>query len=564
MSVFLPVNIASPDQPQLDSTYVENEPVELEVEGRIPSYAAGTLFRTGAGQRSVEAKNGTTFRVHHWFDNLSVNHRFQIIPQEEEKSCKVIYNSRSTCDGLIARIKETGVPEKVNFGSKYDPCMTFFQKVQSEFRAAFTWAPKDRKADDASVAVTMSCNFPGLSRTGEAEQTVQEKSGVRSLCNKTDANVIQFLDPETLEPIGIATQQKLHPDLKGPISSAHMQADPITGDVFNYNMEFSRSNGIYRVFRVDAATGTTSILATFTSSPAYLHSFFLTENYVILCVWNSIFEHGGASILWKKNFVDALKYDTSKPARWYVIDRSPPEQGGRGVVATYESDPFYCFHSINAYEDIKTSADGKTTTDIVADLCVYENLDVLKRFYMENMLSDSPTAKPFSDPSNKTSHPRIRRYRLSSLPSTSSTTPIKATEEFTAPYSAAIELPTTNPHHATLPYRYVYGSSDTGKATFMDGILKYDMETQSIAASWSVFGHCAGEPIFVPEPDGHEEDDGVLLTVVLDCFQARSYLLVLDAKDFREVGRADLRGVVGFGFHGTHFPDATVAQTSKL
>lgn len=556
--------MASPDQLQLDSTYVENEPVELEVKGHIPSYAAGTLFRTGAGQRSVETNKGSTVRVHHWFDNLSVNHRFQIIPQEQEESCKVIYNSRSTCDGLIARIKETGLSDKVTFGSKYDPCMTFFQKVQSEFRAAFTWEPRNRKPDEASVAVTMSCNFPGLSRTGEAEKTVQEKSGVRSLCNKTDANVIQFLDPETLEPIGIASQEKLHPDLKGPCSSAHMQTDPITGDVFNFNMDFSKGNGLYRVFTVDAATGTTSILATITSSPAYLHSFFLTENYVILCVWNSLFEHGGASILWKKNFVDALKYDTSKPARWYVIDRNPPKQGGRGVVATYESDPFYCFHTINAYEDIKTSADGKTTTDIIADLCVYESLDILKRFYMENMLSDSPAAKPFSDPSNRAAHPRIRRYRLPSLPSTSSTSRIKGIEEFTSSYSAAIELPTTNPNHSMLPYRYVYGSSDSGKATFMDGILKYDMETQCVAASWSVFGHCAGEPIFVPKPDGNEEDDGVLLTVVLDCFKARSYLLVLDAKDFSEVGRAEMRGVVGFGFHGTHFPDSTVAQAARL
>jgi len=48
------------------------------------------------------------------------------------------------------------------------------------------------------------------------------------------------------------------------------------------------------------------------------------------------------------------------------------------------------------------------------------------------------------------------------------------------------------------------------------------------------------------------EDDGVLLSVVLDGPAGKSYLLVLDAQTMTEVGRAQLDGVVGFGFHGTH------------
>lgn len=56
----------------------------------------------------------------------------------------------------------------------------------------------------------------------------------------------------------------------------------------------------------------------------------------------------------------------------------------------------------------------------------------------------------------------------------------------------------------------------------------------------------------MPNQNGDgSEDDGVLLTVVLDGSAGNSYLLVLDARDLREVGRAHVDGVIGFGFHGT-------------
>ena len=62
-----------------------------------------------------------------------------------------------------------------------------------------------------------------------------------------------------------------------------------------------------------------------------------------------------------------------------------------------------------------------------------------------------------------------------------------------------------------------------------------------------------GEPIFLADPDGVDEDDGVCLSVVLDGTKGKSHLLVLDAKTFEEVGRAEMEVVVPFGFHGTHF-----------
>lgn len=112
-------------------------------------------------------------------------------------------------------------------------------------------------------------------------------------------------------------------------------------------------------------------------------------------------------------------------------------------------------------------------------------------------------------------------------------------------------LPTFNPEYATKPNRYIFAVSDRGNSRFLDGIIKNDTHTQTSIAR-VIHAQSPSEPIFLPDPGGIEEDDGVLLSVVLDGTKGKSYLLVLDARNFDEVGRADMEIVVPFGFHGTH------------
>src|SRR5262245_33015492 len=62
-----------------------------------------------------------------------------------------------------------------------------------------------------------------------------------------------------------------------------------------------------------------------------------------------------------------------------------------------------------------------------------------------------------------------------------------------------------------------------------------------------------GEPVFVATPGSSAEDDGVLLSVVLDARRSRSFLLVLDAATLAEIGRAECPHLIPFGFHGNYF-----------
>ncbi|OGM47057.1 dioxygenase [Aspergillus bombycis] len=528
-----------PNDRGFDANYEERSPIELSVTGRIPSYAAGVLYRTGPGKYKVDRENGETFQVSHWFDGFSETHRFQLLaPDTAHSSLRVFYNSRFSTDFLIEEARKTGCLGKISFGQKRDPCKTVYQKAQSEFNP---------DPSSANVGVTLSVNMPGLDKSMNENQQSSGRwtgySGIKTLYAKTDSASYKRLNPETLEPVGLASQKDLHPDLDGLLSASHARSDPITGDVYNFNLAFGKSS-TYQVFHVSASTGKTTILATFEGTPAYLHSLFLSKDYVILCVWNS---HVNPTMLEKGSFMEAIQpFDASQPTKWYVVDRTQ----GQGLVATYESPPFFCFHTVNAWQEPSVGGNG---VDIVAELVRFDNTDVLHALYYEKLVSSSVEAKAHVQLKQDTSRSDFARFRLSNIPASPITEVKTAAAEWMSCKAFSPELPTMNPKLVTQKHRYTYAITDCGESTFFDGIIKFDSETMETLL-WNDHAQSPGEPIFIPRPDGLEEDDGVLLSVVLDGYSGKSYLLCLDAHTLKELGRAHVNGPVGFGFHGQHIP----------
>ncbi|CAG7967901.1 unnamed protein product [Penicillium salamii] len=520
--------------------YEQREPVELAVTGTIPTYAAGVLYRTGPGKSHIKAENGETLRISHWFDGFSQNHRFQIVADDLNASSRVFYNSRFSTDVLIQNAIETGSLKGLGFAQGRDPCQSVLGKVQSEFIPQPTPSSKN-------VGVTLSINFPGLDRnnSNESNSRWSNPQGVRTLYAKTDYNAFQKIDPDTLEPLGLASQEDLHPELKGQVAASHARSDPTTGDVFNFNLTLG-STCTYRVFKVSAATGETIILATFAAMPAYLHSLLITKDHVILCIWNAHLDPRKMA----ESFMHAiLPTDPTQPALWYVIDR----KGDNGLIATYESPAFFCFHTINAW--LETSEEDASQFDIVADLVRADNTNLIHTLYYKNLISSLDTAKSFQNNKDKSLRTSVTRFRLPSVPRTPSADIKRATLEWSVCKTLSPELPTMNPTKSTQKHRYAYAVTLRGEATLTDGIMKLDCDTQQ-ASLWACHGHSPGEPIFVADPEGANEDDGVLLSVVLDGTRGKSYLLCLDARNLSELGRANVDGAVAFGFHGQHVPAA--------
>lgn len=317
--------------------------------------------------------------------------------------------------------------------------------------------------------------------------------------------------------------------------------------MFNYNLDFGRW-GTYRVFKTSASTSETEILATITgpgTNAAYLHSFFLSEDFVILCVWPSYFRGFGASVLWERNIISSLKFHPDAKAKWYVVDR----KGGRGHIATLHSPAFFSFHTVNAFQEDTGETD---TVNVYCDLIQYPDDSVLQKLYYENIVSTgtSPTIGDMGNPS-------FVRYKLCSIPKQGKDSRKDSdmpSAEAIATVPAAGDLPTINPRYTTKKQRYVYGVVSRGYASFFDGLGKTDLETGKVVY-WGKEPkpHTPGEAIFIPDGTEETEDAGYLLSVVLDGETGTSYLLCLNARDMTEVARAECPHAIGFGFHGAHY-----------
>jgi beta-carotene 15,15'-monooxygenase len=71
---------------------------------------------------------------------------------------------------------------------------------------------------------------------------------------------------------------------------------------------------------------------------------------------------------------------------------------------------------------------------------------------------------------------------------------------------------------------------------------------------WEEEGMYASEAVFVPNPEGTEEDDGVILSnVVSSDPEQLPFLLILDAKTFKETARAEIDSRLSYCFHAHFF-----------
>ena len=108
----------------------------------------------------------------------------------------------------------------------------------------------------------------------------------------------------------------------------------------------------------------------------------------------------------------------------------------------------------------------------------------------------------------------------------------------------------------------MYGAGNQRSGDFIDNIVKVNVQTGE-AVTWFEDGCYPGEPVFVASPDSNAEDQGVLLSVVLDVNSHRSFLLVLNAASLTELARAEAPHHVPFGFHGNYLAAASGPESYR-
>ncbi|KAF9084929.1 hypothetical protein BGX29_005503 [Mortierella sp. GBA35] len=531
------------------------DPINLTVKGTIPPWLEGALYRSGPGTYDLKTESGKDVHIQHWFDGLAQIHRYEI-----QKGGQVSYRSRNTSNDLRAEyIKEEKVTG-VTFCQR-DPCKTIFNKFFTTFKTATLGGGHVMGGTNTNVAVIPTPNFPGLmaKKNNDAKKS-SNPQGLRNLIMTTDGNALQELDPVTLEPQGLFSYGAIDDSLLASnLAPAHPCVDPETNEYFTVLLTFGPT-AVYKVVRIrPSAKGPArepdlDVLAEIQSPrPTYMHSFSLTKRYVVVCHWQCDFAAWGVSVLWTGNAWESFKtHEPNTKAQFYVVDR----RHGRHV-ATFECDPYYSFHTINAWDE---------GDDVVLDLACYKDHTVIGDYYIENLRNETSGKPP--------QQAVLRRYRLRDISKHASLSnlnrkkppnPSPAEIDFQLDESINFELPSMNPSRYLHPYRYAFGVNRSGlnKTLIYDRIIKVDLDKikkgdQAGSATFWVQDQCTpSEPVFVPTPNSTDEDDGVLLSIVLDGRRRTGFLLVLDAKTMTEIARADMPEgkVAPHNFHGMFVPN---------
>jgi beta,beta-carotene 9',10'-dioxygenase len=176
--------------------------------------------------------------------------------------------------------------------------------------------------------------------------------------------------------------------------------------------------------------------------------------------------------------------------------------------------------------------------DLVVDIVAYQDSTIVRSLYLDVLTGDRPGSIPAS---------QLRRYHIS---------PFSSSVEFEVLHDDNLELPRMNYRKYNMKdYGYIYAVGTYSVGNFTNRLIKVDIKKRN-SNVWMEKGCHPGEPVFVPRPDRvQEEDDGVVLSVVLDSNKGNSFLLVLDAKSFEEIARAEVPHHIPFGFHGQYYGD---------
>jgi len=416
-------------------------------------------------------------------------------------------------DGLAMLHKFTLSHGNVSYSNKFLRCDAYSQAQQSGRIMYSEYATDPHRSALGRLFAVFDQRI-----TDSAKVNIASIAGKYLALGETSEQ-IQF-DPHTLDSLGKFHYEEKY---KQHITTVHPQFDFRTNAVYQLVTRFGRVSH-YRFVHIEPNGRIRMVGEIPVSKPAYMHSFGLSPRYIILTEFPLVVQP--LSLLFQvRPFIENFKWKPGKATTFTVMDRLT----GKTVVKL-KSDAFFAFHHVNAFE----SGD-----DLLVDINGYADADVINAFYLDK-LKDERSEIPFGD---------LRRYRIDLKSKT-------ITQERLSDEN--LELSHYDFRRFTMngDYRYVYGVSLNRKkrAGFYNQLVKIDVKTGASTA-WYEDNSYPGEPIFVGRPGRTAEDDGVILSVVLNEKSAASFLLILEAASFTERARVQTPHPILFGYHGAYFEE---------
>lgn len=292
---------------------------------------------------------------------------------------------------------------------------------------------------------------------------------------------------------------------------AHPKLDPVTGELFAFGASpVAKPHLQYSAINADGTLSHTTAIEL--PIGVLMHDFAITESQAVFINHPYTFDI--------RRWLRGEPFAAFEPQRGAFIGLLPRRASG-AAIRWFAIPPCFVQHVVNAWDD------GDA---VVLEVCHRASA----RLPSDDDTPDAPGESPV-----------LWRWRID---------PRSGAVREQQLDDANADLPRIHDGYTGRRARFAYAARfrrDIG-LPLADGVLKYDLMRGTSEAHEYGRNRNGGEAVFVPRPGARDEDDGVLLSLVHDEVEARSELLVIDARDFRAppVARVLLPQRVPYGAHG--------------
>lgn len=258
----------------------------------------------------------------------------------------------------------------------------------------------------------------------------------------------------------------------------------------------------------------------------YLHSFAMTENYIILpetaymddpCVFTRYDKY-------KPFFPQGFQYEPSGFSRLLVMRKSDGT-----FIANITVPPFFATHQLGSYED---------GSFIHMDMLTYNDSRIYDTItYVDNLLGENPYTTNVTRITINLSDFSVRMRSLRG--------------DGKAP--AAFEMSNINYAYQGKKYTYAYMVRNFDRRE-QNAITKLNIDTGVETEFVLPEGMFVQEPQFIARPDATFEDDGVILAQGVDGRKKKAFLVVVDARTMMLIGHVTAPDIALLGLHNRFFP----------
>ncbi|MDX8153280.1 carotenoid oxygenase family protein [Patulibacter brassicae] len=373
----------------------------LPVRGTLPDWLTGTFMRATPARFEVGEK-----QLGHWFDGLAMLNVFSIADGRVAYANRFLQTPRKL-DAEQGRYRAT-----ISVGT--DPCKRLGKRLMTMFDPDGHFEPNIN-----------------IARFGERYFMA------------TEAPFPLEFDPDTLDTLGFADMG--HDSRDAHVLYDHMQFDPAEGTEMVTVVARLGVRNEHRIDAIDAQARRRPIgSAPAGRPPEYMHSFAMTEHYVVLPLQPLSYSLPG--ILRSGKFTECLDWHPEDGARFAVVDRRTGK-----VHSTHAAQPFFFWHTINAYED---------GDEIVVDIVTMDSPQCVWDMEIEKLRDPDHHAVFCGAPT---------RYRL----------PLNggaAVERRIA--DLRVEFPRINDSRNTFHYQYAYlAAYRDAESDWFDAVVKLDVDS---------------------------------------------------------------------------------------